>query len=54
MRGSRIKAINGSEQKAEIVLNGQKEDATMLFSDAIEAGNKVLVNIANMTFFGKN
>lgn len=40
-------------EQAEITLYGARDEASIVYDNAIEAGNKVLANTANLTMFGK-
>jgi hypothetical protein len=41
------------EHKATITLMGEKESETMVYDNAIEAGNKVIANIGTVKMYGK-
>jgi|LauGreDrversion4_2_1035121.scaffolds.fasta_scaffold48110_3 hypothetical protein len=38
---------------ARITLNGFKDDETIVYENAIEAGNKILANVGTVSLFGE-
>lgn len=46
-------ATNPFTKNAKITLYGEKENSHIVFDNAIEAGNKIIVNTGNISIYGK-